>query len=118
MAEASVVQMLCTLEGVVGVQGVKPHEALMSLHFFHADTCLSYDSLGDMELSLQGVYLSLDVEDVSVGLVKSTQLAQQAPVIDLSCHVHNLVEGCGVPLDVLEEPHRKGLGGLVNAVST
>jgi hypothetical protein len=116
-AKASVVEMLRTFEGVVSIKGVESCKALMSLRSLHTDTCLSYDSLGDVQLGLQCVHLTLDVEDARVGLVELAQLSKQSPVIDLPGHFHNLVEGRGIPLYILEEPGREWLGGLVQRVS-
>ena len=109
-AEVSIVQMLRTLEGVIGIQGVEPCKALMSLRSLYADMCLLYDSLGDVELGLQGVHLTLDVEDASVGLVELAQLSKQSPVIDLPGCLHNLVKGHGIPLYCMFSRNHVGSG--------
>jgi hypothetical protein len=116
MAEASVVKTLRVFEGAVGVKGMEPCKVLMSLRSLHADMCLSYDSFGNVQLGLQHMHLTLDVEDASVGLVELAQLSKQSPIADLSGHLHNLVEGCRIPLYVLEEPGGERLGGLVQRV--
>ena len=117
MAEVSIVETLHTFEGAIGVERVEPRKALMSLRSLHADMCLSYDSLGNVQLGLQCVHLALDIEDAGVGLVESAQLSKQSPVIDLFGRLHNLMVGCGVPLDILKEPGGKQLGGLIHGVA-
>ena len=113
----SEVETLRVFEGAVGVEGVEPHEVLMSLCSLHANTCMSYDSLGDVQLGFQRVHLTLDIEDASVGLMESAQLSKQSPVVDLLGRFHNLMVGRGVPLYILEEPGGEWLGGLIHRVA-
>ena len=89
----------------------------MGLCPLHVDTGLSYDSLGDVQLSFQRVHLTLDVEDMGVGLVELSQLPKQSPVVDLLGHFHDLMVECEVPLYILEEPGGEWLGELVHGVA-
>ena len=67
--------------------------------------------LDDLQLAVEHVYLSHDVEDVSIGLVVVGKLGCQAPIVHAMGQVHGLVVGRRLPGYGVNKPHREWLSG-------
>ena len=86
------------------VLGTGPLEATAALTSF---------CLGELQLAVEGVNLSRDIEDASVRLVIAGNLCCQSPIFGAACQIHGLVIRRRLPADSVNKPHWKWLGGGV-----
>ena len=69
--------------------------------------------LGELQLAVERVNFCRNVEDAGVGLVVTSDLCRQSPIVGTMGQVHGLMVGRRLAADSVDEPHRKWLSGGV-----
>ena len=66
--------------------------------------------LGELQLTIEHVNLGRDIEDTGIGLMITSDLCRQAPIVGAASQIHGLVVGRRFATDGVDEPHWKRLG--------
>ena len=99
--------------GATSVEGLQGPETVLGSCPFEAGATLTSLCLGELQLAVERVNLGRDVEDASVGLVITSDLRHQTPVVGATGQIHGLVVRRRLATDGVDEPHWKGFGRRV-----
>ena len=79
--------------GAASVKSLQGSEAVLGASSLEAGATLTSLCLDELQLAIECMDLGRDVEDTSVGLMITSDLRRQAPVVGAACQVHGLVVG-------------------------
>ena len=105
--------MCVSTGGAASIKSLQGPETVLGPGSFEAAAALTSFRLDELQLAVEGVNLSRDVEDTSVRLVIAGNLGRQPPIVGASCQIHGLVVGRRFPADSVDKPHWEWLGGGV-----
>ena len=105
--------MRVSASGATSVESLQGSETVLSACSLEAGATLTSLCLGELQLAVERVDFGRDIEDAGVGLVITSDLCRQAPIVSATGQIHGLVVGRRLATDGVDEPHWKRLGGGV-----
>ena len=105
--------MRVSASGATGVKSLQGSEAMLGASSLETRVTLTSLCLGELQLAVECVDLGRDVEDTGVGLMVTSDLCCQAPIVGAAGQIHGLMVGRRLATDGIDEPHWKRLGGGV-----
>ena len=98
------------------IKSLEGPKSVLSLGSFETAATLTGLRFDQLQLAIERVDLSRDVENAGVRLVISGDLGREPPVVRAAGQVHGLVVRRGLTPDGVDEPHREWLGGRITDV--
>ena len=105
--------MRVSASGATGVKSLPGSKAVLGAGSLETRATLTSLCLGELQLAVECVDLSRDVEDTGVGLMITSDLCCQAPIVSAAGQIHGLMVERRLATDGVDEPHWKRLGGGV-----
>ena len=85
--------MRVSASGAASVESLQGSEAVLGAGSFETGATLTSLRLDELQLAVKRVDLRGDVEDASVGLVVTSNLCRQAPIVGATGQIHGLMVG-------------------------
>ena len=99
--------------GATSVKSLQGSETVLGACSFETRTALASLCLGKLQLAVECMNLGRDIKDTGVGLVITSDLCRQAPIVGATGQIHGLMVRRRLATDGVDEPHWERFGGGV-----